>query len=102
MPLAWAALQRYPGNAVLAGTLTTTALGAIGAAQARGFDELLASVVVIGLGFGCTGLFPQLIARARLCSRSCSPAQRGQWRLQHRLGRRTTASGRRRARRTTA
>ncbi len=54
VPLAWAALQRYRGNAVLAGALITMALGAIGAALAHGFDELLTSVVVIGLGFGCT------------------------------------------------
>ena len=54
VPLAWAALQRYPGNTVLAGALATMALGAVGAALAHGFDELLASVVVIGLGFGCT------------------------------------------------
>jgi FHS family glucose/mannose:H+ symporter-like MFS transporter len=52
VPAAWAALQRYPGRAVLAGALATMALGAAGAALARGFDELLASVVVIGLGFG--------------------------------------------------
>jgi len=52
VPLAWVALQRYPGRAVLAGALSTMALGAAGAALARGFDELLASVVVIGLGFG--------------------------------------------------
>ena len=54
VPLAWAALRRYPGNAVLAGALTTLALGAVGAALSHGFDELLASVVVIGLGFGGT------------------------------------------------
>ena len=52
VPLAWAALQRYSGRAVLAGALATMALGAAGAALARGFAELLASVVVIGLGFG--------------------------------------------------
>jgi len=52
VPVAWAALQRYPGRAVLAGALATMALGAAGAALARGFGELLASVVVIGLGFG--------------------------------------------------
>ena len=39
---------------MLAGALITMALGAIGAALAHGFDELLTSVVVIGLGFGCT------------------------------------------------
>ena len=32
------------------------ALGAAGAAMARGFAELLASVVVIGLGFGAMDL----------------------------------------------
>ena len=52
VPLAWAALRRYPGRPVLAGALATMALGAAGAALARGFAELLASVVVIGLGFG--------------------------------------------------
>ena len=52
VPLAWAALRRFTGRAVLAGALATMALGAGGAALARGFVELLASVVVIGLGFG--------------------------------------------------
>jgi fucose permease len=52
VPLAWATLRRYPARAVLAGALATMALGAAGAALARGFHELLASVVVIGLGFG--------------------------------------------------
>ena len=52
VPLAWTALQRYPARAVLIGALVTMALGAAGAALARGFYELLASVVVIGLGFG--------------------------------------------------
>ena len=71
VPLAWAALQRYRGNAVLAGALTTTALGAVGASQARGFDELLASVVVIGLGFGCTDFsLNSLLVRASAVGRA--------------------------------
>ena len=52
VPAAWAALKRYPARAVLTGALATMALGAAGAALARGFDELLAGVIVIGLGFG--------------------------------------------------
>jgi fucose permease len=71
VPLAWAALRRYPGNAVLAGALSTMALGALGAALARGFEELLASVVVIGLGFGGTDLsLNSLLVRASQDSRA--------------------------------
>jgi fucose permease len=71
VPLAWAALQRYPGNAVLAGALATMALGAVGAALARGFEEFLASIVVIGLGFGGTDLsLNSLLVRASEASRA--------------------------------
>lgn len=54
VPLGWTALRRYRGGAVLAGALSVMVLGATGAALARSFDELLISVAVIGLGFGCT------------------------------------------------
>ncbi len=60
-----------PGNAVLAGALATMALGAVGAALARGFEELLASIVVIGLGFGGTDLsLNSLLVRASEASRA--------------------------------
>jgi len=52
VPAAWAALQRFPAGAVLAGSLAALATGAAGAALAHGFYELLASVAVIGLGSG--------------------------------------------------
>lgn len=54
VPLTWRAQRRYRGNFVLAGTLVTMAIGALGAALAHSFDELLGSVAVIGLGFGGT------------------------------------------------
>lgn len=52
VPLAWVGLRRYSGNVVMATALATMAAGAAGAALANSFEELLASVVVIGLGFG--------------------------------------------------
>ena len=52
VPLGWVTLRRFPGNAVLSGSLATMAVGTAGVALSRGFAELLASVVAIGLGFG--------------------------------------------------
>lgn len=52
VPLGWVGLQRRRGGTVLSGALATMALGTAGAALAVHFDELLASVYVIGLGFG--------------------------------------------------
>jgi fucose permease len=54
VPLAWVALRRFPSNAVLSASVALLALGVAGAAAARGFGQLLAAVVVIGLGFGGT------------------------------------------------
>jgi len=52
VPLGWAAMRRWHGQAVLAAALVTLALGAAAAGVARTFAELLAGVFVIGLGFG--------------------------------------------------
>lgn len=54
VPITWTALRRYEGHIVLAGTLLAMAIGALGAALAHSFAELLAAVMVIGLGFGGT------------------------------------------------
>ena len=68
---AWVALQRYPGRVVLAGALFTLALGAGGAALARSFLEMLASVVVIGLSFGAIDLsLNSLLVRAPKAGRA--------------------------------
>ena len=52
VPLAWLGVKRLSGALVLSGALSLVALGAFGAAVAAHWSLLLASVFLIGLGYG--------------------------------------------------
>ncbi|MGH9020276.1 MAG: MFS transporter [Acidimicrobiales bacterium] len=52
VPLGWFGVRRLRGNVVLSLTLGLMALGATGAALAHAWPLFLASIFVIGLGFG--------------------------------------------------
>jgi FHS family glucose/mannose:H+ symporter-like MFS transporter len=52
VPIGWFAMKRFTGAAVLSATLLITALGACGAALASKWSLFLASVLLLGLGFG--------------------------------------------------
>ena len=52
VPIGWFAMKRFTGAAVLSATLMITAVGACGAALSTKWPLLLASVLLLGLGFG--------------------------------------------------
>jgi len=52
VPIGWFAMRRFTGAAVLSATLLITALGAGGAALSTNWAAFLASVFLLGLGFG--------------------------------------------------
>lgn len=52
VPIGWFAMRRFTGAAVLSGTLVITALGASGTALSTHWATFLASVFLLGLGFG--------------------------------------------------
>ncbi len=52
VPIGWLAMRRFTGAAVLSATLLITALGAGGAALSTNWAAFLASVFLLGLGFG--------------------------------------------------
>jgi FHS family glucose/mannose:H+ symporter-like MFS transporter len=52
VPIGWFAMRRFTGATVLSATLLITALGASGAAISTHWATFLASVCLLGLGFG--------------------------------------------------
>ncbi len=71
VPLGWLAMRRYKGGVVVSGTLITLALGATGAALIHNWSLFLASVFVIGLGFGSADFsFNTLLMRTALVGRA--------------------------------
>jgi MFS transporter, FHS family, glucose/mannose:H+ symporter len=52
VPIGWLAMKRFTGAAVLSSTLVITALGACGAALSSQWTAFVASVFLLGLGFG--------------------------------------------------
>jgi fucose permease len=52
VPIGWLAMKRFTGATVLSATLLITALGACGAALSSQWAAFLASVFLLGLGFG--------------------------------------------------
>src|SRR5580698_10863366 len=52
VPIGWSAMRRFSGATVLSATLVITALGACGAALSTRWAMFLASVFLLGLGFG--------------------------------------------------
>ena len=52
VPIGWFAMKRFTGAAVLSATLLITAVGACGAALSTKWPLFLASVLLLGLGFG--------------------------------------------------
>ena len=52
VPIGWFAMKRFTGAAVLSATLLITAVGACGVALSTKWPLFLASVLLLGLGFG--------------------------------------------------
>jgi MFS transporter, FHS family, glucose/mannose:H+ symporter len=70
VPIGWLAMKRFTGATVLSSTLVITALGACGAALSSRWVAFIASVFLLGVGFGGADFsLISLLVRTRMTGR---------------------------------